>query len=302
MTSITFRRPVALPLYRRNTWPYVPPDPRADDAFEITQGFADLDAYWADRDRAAGREPRTHGAIDMGNYSCGGVVVASAAGVAVRIVDPSRLAGAPTDALGVRIDHGNGVTSEYWHLNGWTIPATPTQVQAGQQIGIVGSTGLGGACHLHFEIKVNGVRIDPEPLAFGAPLVVKEDGLSVTTSGFAHVINRSTKLTVASNFRADATRQADPLNVYAAGTAFVPTMQVSGEAIGPNSVWFGGWMYLPNKGYAFGFFHSSVLAPLGPVEQPDCAAEVAAATKVANDRIAAINRIIGNAVKEIAAL
>ena len=275
MTSISFGKPVGKPLYRLGG-ATVPGGPRVrtlnDPAtFEITQDAAQ---HVASTDPRASKNP----AIDIGNGYEGEPILAMAQGWATRVQDAA-------GARGSRVDHGANVTSEGWHFNDWAIPPEGAFVLRGQVIGYLGHTGLGTGAHCHIEIKVNGKALDPEPLIWGAPLVVKEDGLSVTTSGFAHVINRSTKLTVASNFRADATRQSDPLNVYAAGTAFVPTMQVSGEAIGPNSVWFGGWMYLPNKGYAFGFFHSSVLAPLVPVEQPDCTDEIAAATADAVKRV-----------------
>jgi murein DD-endopeptidase MepM/ murein hydrolase activator NlpD len=35
-------------------------------------------------------------------------------------------------------------------------------VQAGDQIGTVGTTGSSTGCHLHFEIRKNGVREDPK--------------------------------------------------------------------------------------------------------------------------------------------
>jgi len=63
---------------------------------------------------------------------------------------------------GVIIDHGQGVFSSYWHMaNVATAPGTP--VAAGAVIGRVGNTGLSTGPHLHWELTVYGVPVDPLP-------------------------------------------------------------------------------------------------------------------------------------------
>ncbi len=58
------------------------------------------------------------------------------------------------------IDHGWGVYTGYWHQS--AIHVKPgDRVTAGQLIGLVGSTGLSTAAHLHWEMWVGGVRVDP---------------------------------------------------------------------------------------------------------------------------------------------
>lgn len=58
------------------------------------------------------------------------------------------------------IDHGFGYTSIYAHLERFNV--RPRQkVQRGDVIGFVGSTGMSLAPHLHYEIKINGVNVDP---------------------------------------------------------------------------------------------------------------------------------------------
>lgn len=182
MTTLTFRSPVTKPLLTYGTPKPVPPDPRAYDTFRVTQRFDSPDSYWAARDIAAGRPPRTHGATDIGNFRCGDPIVATAPGVARRVHDNATALGMPSDALGVVIDHGYGITTEYWHLNRQDV-ADGQRVMSGQQIGIVGSTGIGTVCHCHIEAKRNGVRFDPEPLLFGGSLTVEEDDVDIPKGG-----------------------------------------------------------------------------------------------------------------------
>ncbi|ROQ39405.1 murein DD-endopeptidase MepM/ murein hydrolase activator NlpD [Frondihabitans sp. PhB188] len=72
-------------------------------------------------------------------------------------------------ALGynVWIDHtinGVPVTSVYAHMVAGSIKVTlGEKVKVGQQVGNVGSTGNSTGAHLHFEIHLNGVPVDPYP-------------------------------------------------------------------------------------------------------------------------------------------
>jgi murein DD-endopeptidase MepM/ murein hydrolase activator NlpD len=58
------------------------------------------------------------------------------------------------------IDHGYGVFSEYAHLSTFYVQAGD-YVERGQLIGAAGVTGRTNGPHLHFEIIVNGIAIDP---------------------------------------------------------------------------------------------------------------------------------------------
>ena len=61
----------------------------------------------------------------------------------------------------VVIDHGHGLVSLYGHLN--EIEVEPGQrVAKGQVIGKLGSTGRSTGPHLHYEIRFNGIPMDPE--------------------------------------------------------------------------------------------------------------------------------------------
>ena len=60
----------------------------------------------------------------------------------------------------VIIDHGFGYKSIYAHLNNFNV-RVGQKVQRGDIIGFVGSTGMSVANHLHYEIKLNGINVDP---------------------------------------------------------------------------------------------------------------------------------------------
>jgi murein DD-endopeptidase MepM/ murein hydrolase activator NlpD len=60
----------------------------------------------------------------------------------------------------VVLDHGQGITTQYLHLSKINVNRGE-QVRKGQQIAEVGSTGQSTSPHLHYEVRVNGVPIDP---------------------------------------------------------------------------------------------------------------------------------------------
>ncbi len=60
----------------------------------------------------------------------------------------------------ILIDHGNGMVTRYAHHSKLYVKAGD-QVLKGQTIGMVGSTGRSTGPHLHFEIYVNGKRVNP---------------------------------------------------------------------------------------------------------------------------------------------
>jgi murein DD-endopeptidase MepM/ murein hydrolase activator NlpD len=59
------------------------------------------------------------------------------------------------------VDHGYGIYTLYGH-NSRNLVKEGERVTRGQTIAFVGSTGKSSAPHLHFEIRENGIPVDPE--------------------------------------------------------------------------------------------------------------------------------------------
>ena len=59
------------------------------------------------------------------------------------------------------IDHGYGYTTLYGHLNDFNNIRKGKKVKRGDVIGFVGSTGLSTAPHLHYEVHLNGKKVNP---------------------------------------------------------------------------------------------------------------------------------------------
>ena len=97
-----------------------------------------------------------HGGLDIpGSY--GSAIVAANSGKVI-------WAGNRGDSYGnyVIIDHGGGVSTLYGHSSK-VLVSTGQSVSRGQRIANVGSTGRSTGPHCHFEVRINGSRVNPTP-------------------------------------------------------------------------------------------------------------------------------------------
>lgn len=94
-----------------------------------------------------------HAGVDYG--APGGTFVHASAGGTIALAEPLTVRG-----NAVLIDHGLGVYTGYWHLSEINVSAGST-VQAGDLIGKIGTTGLSTGDHLHWELRVDGIAVNP---------------------------------------------------------------------------------------------------------------------------------------------
>ena len=60
----------------------------------------------------------------------------------------------------VVISHGNGITTRYGHMQKFVVRKGDTLTR-GDLVGYVGSTGRSTGSHLHYEVMLNGVCVNP---------------------------------------------------------------------------------------------------------------------------------------------
>ena len=104
------------------------------------------------------RTYRMHRGVDLG--LCHGedrTILAAFKGVVKLVRNQGRRKGYGKYVI---LDHGNGLTTLYAHLAEWKVAVGDT-VQAGDTIGIGGNTGRSFGAHLHFEMRYEGLYIDP---------------------------------------------------------------------------------------------------------------------------------------------
>ncbi len=131
--------------------------------FPIAEGFPRTSPYGTRRSYNGGPVASFHAGSDWGAPE-GEPILAPAPGVVV-LAENLFVRG---DA--VILDHGAGVYSNFWHMS--RIDVHPGDVvQAGDTLGLVGNTGLSTGAHLHWEVRVNTVAVDPMQWTQTPPVV-----------------------------------------------------------------------------------------------------------------------------------
>ena len=93
-----------------------------------------------------------------------GIDLAVPTGTPIRAALPGTVTVSSYDRGGygyyVMIDHGNGLTTLYGHCSQLMV-SVGRAVEAGTVVAMSGSTGRSTGPHLHFEVRVNGDRVNP---------------------------------------------------------------------------------------------------------------------------------------------
>lgn len=118
--------------------------------WNITDGYG-----WRTIDEEGGASD-FHGGIDINKPGCyGEEIVAAASGTVITASDTGNGYG-----IHVVIDHGGRLATLYGHMSSCTV-SVGEYVSQGQTIGYIGSTGYAYGNHCHFEVRVDGERVDP---------------------------------------------------------------------------------------------------------------------------------------------
>ncbi|MGC9313867.1 MAG: M23 family metallopeptidase, partial [Sediminispirochaetaceae bacterium] len=123
------------------------------DYFRVSSEYGDRRLFQYSNDKSS---RAIHTGIDMAARE-GVEVYAAAPGMVVLAKD--RI----ISGMSVVLEHLPGVYSIYFHLDSIQVE-TGELVEQAQVIGTVGMSGLATGPHLHWEVRVNGVAVDPKPL------------------------------------------------------------------------------------------------------------------------------------------
>ena len=116
---------------------------------------ASMTSAYGMRDHPILRQRRRHTGVDLAAPT-GTPIYATADGIVGRADWFSSY------GLYVAIDHGADLETRYAHMSRLAV-AAGDQVRKGDVIGYVGSTGRSTGPHLHYEVRIDGVAVNPIP-------------------------------------------------------------------------------------------------------------------------------------------
>jgi murein DD-endopeptidase MepM/ murein hydrolase activator NlpD len=96
-----------------------------------------------------------HSGLDIASRE-GAEIVAPASGTIIFVGEKAAYGNT------VVIDHGRDITTLYGHLQRYIVKPGD-KVERGQHIANVGNTGRSTGPHLHYEVRINGVPVNPRP-------------------------------------------------------------------------------------------------------------------------------------------
>ncbi len=136
-------------------WTQITPELRWRTTFErpISAEYETTSPYGTRRTYNDGSNISYHAGQDFGAPE--GVPILAPAPGTVVLAEPLTVRGGA-----VLIDHGAGVFTGYWHMSQIDAQAGQ-QVNTGDVLGLVGTTGLSTGAHLHWEMLVYGIAVDP---------------------------------------------------------------------------------------------------------------------------------------------
>ena len=164
-------------------------------------------------------------------------VVASAAGTVSTVANR----GGESYGKYVVVDHGNGWTTYYAHLNSFSV-SVGDRVAAGRRIGTVGSTGNSTGPHLHFEQRLNGslqkvVLNGTQALYWGTRSYTSHNACGSSTGAQGRVDTAGSPLTV----RSGPSTSSTAVGTVADGATVTISCQTTGTSVtgtfGTSTIW-----------------------------------------------------------------
>lgn len=192
-------------------WPIGSAEPTNGNIYGGTPTTTYISSYFGPR--VINGKESVHKGIDIsGGSACfSNVIIASKSGTVIEASDTCPTMGSYGNTCGgsygnyVIIDHGDGTSTVYAHMtSGSVVVKKGDVVSQGQKIGIMGSSGSSTGCHLHFEVRVGGTKMNP--LNY-----VKQDNLrpvntiNISVTGDGNGKNMVCSSLLASGFSKEAT-------------------------------------------------------------------------------------------------